>query len=168
MNALKNLIYIELYKLFSSTRTYVTFIIAIALMGMFMEGERIFQFLLESISEYFIVDGEILNGYLVTYLALNTLWVHIPVLIVIIAASIFAVEFETGTIRLLLTQPISRGHLLRAKVVAMVVYNFVFMLLTVLAALLPACLLFGTGDLVVFLDGVQFIQEATFLKRSFV
>lgn len=167
---LRNLIYIELYKLFSSIRTYVTFFIAMALMliinlGMLMEGEKIFDFLLESISEYFIVDGEILNGYLVTYLAMNTLWVHIPVLIVIIAASIFAVEFETGTIRLLLTQPISRGRLLQAKVMAMVVYNFVFMLLTVLAALIPAYLLFGTGDLVVFLDGVQFIQEATFLKR---
>ncbi len=166
----KNLIYIELYKLFSSTRTYVTFAIAIALMliinlGMYMEGQKIFDFLLESISEYFIVSGEILNGYLVTYLALNTLWVHIPVLIVIIAASIFAVDFEIGTIRLLLTQPISRGRLLWAKGIALVVYNFVFMLLTVLAALLPAVLLFGTGDVVVFLDGIQFIQESTFLSR---
>jgi ABC-2 type transport system permease protein len=130
-----------------------------------MEGERIFEFLLESISEYFVVSGEILNGYLVTYLALNTLWVHIPVLIVIVAASIFAIEFELGTIRLLLTQPISRGQLLASKWIAMVVYNFVFMLLTVLSALLPAYILFGTGDLVVFIDGIQFIQEATFIKR---
>ena len=167
---MRNLIYIELYKLFSSSRTYVTFGIAVALMliinlGMYMEGERIFDFLLESISEYFVVNGEILNGYLVTYLALNTLWVHIPVLIVIVAASIFAIEFELGTIRLLLTQPISRGKLLASKWISMVVYNFVFMLLTVLSALLPAYFLFGTGDLVVFIDGIQFIQEATFLKR---
>ena len=148
----------------------MTFAIAIALMliinlGMLMEGEKIFEFLLESVSEYFIVHGEVLNGYLVTYLALNTLWVHIPVLIVIIAASIFAVEFEIGTIRLLLTQPISRGQLLLAKMTALIVYNCVFMLITVLSALLPAWILFGTGDLVVFLDGIQFIQEATFLDR---
>ena len=167
---MKNLIYIELYKLFGSSRTYVTFGIAIALMliinlGMYMEGQKIFDFLLESVSEYFYVEGKVMNGYLITYLALNTLWVHIPVLIVIIAASIFAGEFELGTIRLLLTQPIGRGQLLTAKFVAMVAYNLVFMLLTVLAAILPACLLFGTGDLVVFLDGIQFIQEATFLKR---
>jgi ABC-2 type transport system permease protein len=167
---LKNLIYIELYKLFGSGRTYVTFGIAIALMliinlGMYMEGQKIFDFLLESVSEYFYVEGKVMNGYLITYLALNTLWVHIPVLIVIIAASIFAGEFELGTIRLLLTQPIGRGQLLTAKFVAMVVYNLVFMVLTVIAAILPACLLFGTGDLVVFLDGIQFIQEATFLKR---
>lgn len=167
---MKNLIYIELYKLFGSSRTYVTFGIAIALMliinlGMYMEGQKIFDFLLESVSEYFYVEGKVMNGYLITYLALNTLWVHIPVLIVIIAASIFAGEFELGTIRLLLTQPIGRGQLLAAKFVAMVAYNLVFMVLTVLAAILPACLLFGTGDLVVFLDGIQFIQEATFLKR---
>ena len=164
------MIYIELYKLFGSSRTYVTFGIAIALMliinlGMYMEGQKIFDFLLESVSEYFYVEGKVMNGYLITYLALNTLWVHIPVLIVIIAASIFAGEFELGTIRLLLTQPIGRGQLLAAKFVAMVAYNLVFMVLTVLAAILPACLLFGTGDLVVFLDGIQFIQEATFLKR---
>jgi ABC-2 type transport system permease protein len=148
----------------------VTFGIAVALMliinlGMYMEGQKIFDFLLESVSEYFYVEGEVMNGYLITYLALNTLWIHIPVLIVIIAASIFAGEFEIGTIRLLLTQPIGRGQLLGAKFVAMVVYNLVFMLLTVIAALLPAYLLFGTGDLVVFLDGIQFIQESTFLNR---
>lgn len=167
---MNNLIYIELYKLFVSTRTYVTFGIAVALMliinlGMYMEGEKIFDFLLEAVSEYFYVEGEVMNGYLITYLALNTLWIHIPVLIVIIAASIFAGEFEQGTIRLLLTQPIGRGQLLGAKFIAMIVYNLVFMLLTVMAALLPACLLFGTGDLVVFLDGIQFIQEATFPRR---
>ena len=167
---MNNLIYIELYKLFVSTRTYVTFGIAVALMliinlGMYMEGEKIFDFLLEAVSEYFYVEGEVMNGYLITYLALNTLWIHIPVLIVIIAASIFAGEFEQGTIRLLLTQPIGRGQLLGAKFIAMIVYNLVFMLLTVMAALLPACLLFGTGDLVVFIDGIQFIQEATFPRR---
>lgn len=164
------MIYIELYKLFGSTRTYVTFGIAIALMliinlGMYMEGQKIFDFLLESVSEYFYVEGKVMNGYLITYLALNTLWVHIPVLIVIIAASIFAGEFELGTIRLLLTQPIGRGQLLVAKFMAMVAYNLVFMMLTVIAALLPAILLFGRGDLVVFLDGIQFIQEATFPQR---
>lgn len=167
---MRNLIQIELYKLFGSARTYVTFGIGIVLMliinlGMYMEGDRIFEFLLDSINEYFYIEGEVLNGYLITYLALNTLWVHIPVLIVIVAASIFAGEFELGTIRLLLTQPIKRGHLLGAKIFVMMVYNLVFMLLTVVSALLPAYFLFGTGDLVVFLDGIQFIQESTFLCR---
>lgn len=130
-----------------------------------MEGETIFDFLLEAISDYFYIHGNILNGYLITYLALNTLWVHIPVLIVIIAASIFAGEFELGTIRLLLTQPIKRGELLFAKFTAMVVYNMVFMILTVAMAIVPGYLIFGSGDLVVFLDGIQFIQEASFGMR---
>ena len=164
------LVHIELYKLFSSARTYMTLAIGVFLMliinlGLYTDGEKIFDFLLESINEYFLVQGKVVNGYLITYLALNTLWVHIPILIVIVAAHIFSSEFEMGTIRLLLTQPISRRHLFFAKLIAMIVFNTCFMLLVSLAAFIPALLLFGKGDVIVFIDGIQFVQEATFMGR---
>jgi len=164
------LVHIELYKLFSSGRTYMTLSIGVFLMliinlGLYTDGEKIFDFLLESINEYFLVQGKVVNGYLITYLALNTLWVHIPILIVIVAAHIFSSEFEMGTIRLLLTQPISRRHLFFAKLITMIVFNACFMLLVSLAALIPALLLFGKGDIIVFIDGIQFVQEATFMGR---
>ena len=167
---MKNLIYIELYKLFGSLRTYVVLGLSVVLMliihlGFYQEGERIFDFLLDSISAYFILDGRILNGYLVTYLAMNTLWVHLPILIIIVSAYIFAGDFELGTIRLLLTQPVSRGSVFLAKLVSMVVFNLVFMAITLGAALLPAYVLFGTGDLVVFIDGIQFLQEESIPVR---
>lgn len=166
------LVYIELYKLFSSGRTYITLAIATLLMliinlGLYTDGQKIFDFLLESINEYFYVQGNVVNGYLITYLALNTLWVHIPILIVIVTAHIFSSEFEMGTIRLLLTQPISRRHLFFAKLTALVIFNCCFMILVSMAALLPALLLFGKGDVIVFIDGIQFIQEATFTGRLF-
>jgi len=169
---LTNLIYIELYKLFSSARTYITLAIGALLMliinlGLFTDGQEIFDFLLESINEYFLVQGEVINGYLITYLALNTLWVHIPILIVIVSAHIFASEFEMGTIRLLLTQPISRRKLFLAKLVSLVVFNCCFMLMVALFALVPALLLFGKGDVIVFIDGIQFVQESTFMGRLF-
>ena len=167
---MRHLIYIELYKLFGSLRTYVVLGLSVVLMliihlGFYQEGEQIFDFLLDSINEYFILDGNILNGYLVTYLAMNTLWVHLPILIIIVSAYIFAGDFEMGTIRLLLTQPVSRGAVFTAKLVSMVVFNLVFMAITLGAALLPALILFGTGDLVVFMDGVQFLQEASIPGR---
>ncbi len=165
-----DLIHIELYKLFRSYRTYITFAIAILLMlvinlGLYSDGDRLFDFFMESVSEYFYLDGKVLNGYLITYLSLNTLWVHIPVLIVIIAAHLFSSEFELGTIRLLLTQPISRTSLFMAKLFAMVVFNVCFMMLVVFAALLPALLLFGKGDVVIFIDGIQVLEEGSFITR---
>lgn len=167
-----NLIRIELFKLFTSSRTYLTFGIAIVLMlvinlGLYSDGEELFDYLLETINEYFYLEGNLVNGYLISYLALNTLWVHLPVLIVIVSAHIFAGEFEYGTIRLLLTQTPGRTQCLIAKFMAMIVYTVCFMLVVALSAILPSVLIFGTGDVVVFMDGVQFIQEPSFMARFF-
>ena len=166
------LVHIELVKLFSSGRTYITFAIAILLMlvinlGLYSDGEELFGFFLQTINDYFYIEGNVVNGYLIAYLALNTLWVHIPVLIIIVTAHIFSGEFEYGTIRLLLTQPIKRSDLLIAKIISMIIYNLSFMLVIALSSLIPSVILFGTGDVVVFIDGIQFIQEATFLSRFF-
>lgn len=162
---MKQLIYIELYKLARSPRTYLSFAIGAVLMliihiGLYTEGEAIFAYLLESIDEYFQVEGKILNGFLVSYLAMNSLWIHIPILIVIVSAQIVAGEFELGSIRLMLTQPISRKELFVAKVFATAIYTFCFMLVISFFAMVPALLVFGSGDLVVFLDGIQFINES--------
>ena len=161
-----------MYKLFSSPRTYLAFGIAIVLMlivnlGLYSDGEELFDYLLQAINEYFYVEGNVVNGYLISYLALNMLWVHIPVLIIIVTAHIFSSEFEMGTIRLMLTQPISRGQFLLAKIITMIIYIISFMSIIGLSAIIPSVLIFGMGDVVVFIDGIQFIQEATYLWRFF-
>jgi len=134
-------------------------------LGLYSDGAEIFSYLLQPLNDNFYVEGEIVNGYLIAYLALNTLWVHIPVLIIIVTTHIFSGEFEMGTIRILLTQPISRKNLLTAKIISMIIYTICFMLVVVFFALVPSMIFFGTGDVLVFIDGIQFIQEATFLSR---
>lgn len=167
---MKNLVYIEIYKLFKSSRTNMTFAIAIMLMliinlGLYQDGEDLLRFFLQSLDPYFFIEGKILNGFLIAYLSLNTLWVHIPILIIIVTAHIFSSEFEYGTIKILLTQPISRNQLLGSKTITMVIYIIAFMSVVGVFALFPAIIIFGKGDTIVFIDGVQFIQESTFLKR---
>lgn len=164
------LVQIELIKLFRSTRTYLTFGITLVLMliidlGLYSDGDELFNYLLQSINDYFYLEGNLVNGYLISYLALNTLWVHIPTLIVIVTAHIFSSEFEHGTIRLLLTQSASRGECLMAKFICMILYVICFMLVVALSALIPSVMIFGTGDVPVFIDGIQFIQESSFLSR---
>ena len=39
------------------------------------------------------------------------------------------------------------------------------MTVVAIAAVLPSVLIFGTGDVVVFMDGIQFIQEPSFVRR---
>ena len=164
------LISTELYKLLMSPRTYITIGIAVVLMliinlGLYMEGEAILAFLLQPLKDYFLVEGNILNGYLIAYFSLNTLWVHIPVLIIIVTTYLFSGEFEEGTIKLLLSQPISRTQLIAAKIVAMVFYNFLFIGVLAVFALVPAVIIFGTGDNMVLIIGVQFLLEDSFYWR---
>ncbi|MDT0553537.1 ABC transporter permease [Urechidicola vernalis] len=164
------LVQIELIKLFRSKRTYLTFGITLVLMliidlGLYSDGDELFNYLLQSINDYFYLEGNLVNGYLISYLALNTLWVHIPTLIVIVTAHIFSSEFEQGTIRLLLTQSASRGECLMAKFICMILYVICFMIVVALSALIPSVMIFGTGDVPVFIDGIQFIQESSFLSR---
>jgi len=166
------LIEIEVFKLFYSKRTYIVFGIAMILMliiniGLYTDGEDFFNFLLRSISDYFYIEGKVINGYLIAYLALNSLWVHIPILIIIVTAHIFSSEFEYGTIRVLLTQPISRIQLLTSKIISMIIFIICFMLVVSIFALVPAVMLFDKGDVIVFIEGLQFIQEDGFLKRFF-
>jgi len=163
---------IELFKLFKSGRTYLTFAIAAGLMlvidlGIYSDGKALFDYLLQAVNDYFYLEGNLVNGYLISYLALNTLWVHLPVLIIIVTAHIFAGEFEFGTIRLLLTQTPGRMKCFTAKFLAMLIYILCFMLVVAFTALVPSVLIFGTGDVVVFIDGIQFIQENFFLIRFF-
>ncbi|WP_115461077.1 ABC transporter permease [Winogradskyella aurantiaca] len=167
---MKALVKTEFFKLFTSLRTYLTFAIAIVLMviinfGLYIEGESILAFLLQPLKEYFLVQGNILNGYLIAYFSLNTLWVHIPVLIIIVTAYIYSGEFENGTIKLLLSQPISRGRIMWAKFMTMVSYNLLFMVVLALFALIPAVMIFGRGDIMVLNNGVQFLLESSFFWR---
>lgn len=160
----------EFYKVFTSLRTYLTFGIAIILMaiinfGLYVEGEAILAFLLQPLKEYFLVEGNILNGYLIAYFSLNTLWVHIPVLVIIVSAYMFSGEFEEGTIKLILSQPISRSRLMLSKIVVMIAYNLSFILVLALFALVPAVIIFGTGDIMVLNGGVQFLLESSFFWR---
>lgn len=170
---MKRLLQIELYKLFRSNRTYLTFGIAIIIMliinlGLFTDGKELFAFLLQSINEYFFLEGNVINGYLIAYLALNTLWVHIPILIIIVTSYIVSSEFEYGTIRMLLTQPVSRSQVLLAKVIATKIFVICFMIIIAVFALVPSILIFETGDVIVFIDGIQFLEETSFLWRFFM
>ncbi|MBN1337884.1 MAG: ABC transporter permease [Bacteroidales bacterium] len=165
-----DLIKIELYKIFTRKRTYIGFaaIIIIVLLVHFSflwEGETIHQFVLGDLTKSFYMHGNLLNGYLISYITLNFLWVHIPVLVVIVTGDLFAGEAGGGTFRLMLTRPVTRMQIVFVKFFAGTVYTFLLMLLYALLSLGLGIFLFGTGDLVVILDSVSIIPENQLFTR---
>lgn len=155
---------IELYKIFTRKRSYIAFIavvliILIAQAAMLWEGESMYAFLTKNLSDAFYMQGKLVNGYLMTYLVLNFLWVHIPLLIVIVTGDLFSGEAHGGTFRLILTRPVSRGSLVSAKFIAGMVYTFVLMLLFALSSLGLGLALFGRGDLIVIFDSITILPQ---------
>ncbi len=167
-----NLLRIELYKIFRKPRTYIAFgaiavMIILIQFAIKVQGEELIKFFLGSQDATFEYDsGKILNGYFVCFFILNTLLIHVPLLVALIAGDLVAGEANMGTLRLLVTKPISRGTLMLSKFTASLVYVMLLLLWMAVLALLGSILLFGTNDLVVIKEtGFQIIQSSDVLWR---
>jgi ABC-2 type transport system permease protein len=148
------LIRIELYKIFKKWRTYIGFL-AIAVLvpviqiAMLIEGEKSLNFMTRNLQQSFIFVGNLLNGYLVTYLILGSLYIHIPFLIALVAGDLLAGEATSGTYRILITRPISRLNLVTSKFLAGLLYTYSLIFWLALISLGLGILIFGTGELIV-------------------
>jgi len=166
------LLHFELVKMLHRPRTFLSIglvivLVALIFWGLKSEGEAALQYILKALDNNFIVNGNILNGYLVTFIILNTLWIHIPVLIVIVTGDLFSSELEGGTIRILLTRPINRYKLVIAKHLSALIFIVIFLVFWMLITLWPSIILFGKGDLVVIFNGLHILEEKDLLWRFF-
>jgi ABC-2 type transport system permease protein len=148
------LLQIELFKIFKRPRTYIAFIAIAAIvvliqLAMYLDGKTYVGFMLQSI-ERFNVEGKMLNGYFVCYFILQTLLIHVPLLIALVGGDMIAGEANMGTLRLLISKPISRSALLISKFLAASIYTLLLLIWMAILSLLVSLLIFGSGDLVVF------------------
>ncbi|MBI2283444.1 MAG: ABC transporter permease [Bacteroidetes bacterium] len=146
------LIQIELFKIFRRPRTYIAFAAITALIGIIqfglkLDGESYVEFMMRDINSSITVEGKILNGYQVCYIVLQVLLVHVPLLIALVAADMVSGEANMGTLRLMLTKPISRTRFLLAKFMATVAYTLLLLVWLAVMALFVNMLIFGTDDL---------------------
>ena len=152
------LLRIELFKIFKRPRTYIAFaaisaIVLLIQMAFFVDGKSYVDFMLATISESFLVNGNVLNGYLVCYYILQTLLIHVPLLIALVGGDMIAGEANMGTLRLLASKPISRSNLVLSKFLASTIYTLMLLVWMAFLSLLLSMLLFGVDDLMVFHGG---------------
>lgn len=146
------LLQIELYKIFRRPRTYIAFVaitslITIVQLGLKVDGKAYAEFILADLSNTLQIDGKIMNGYFVCYVLLQLLLVHVPLLIALIAADMISGEANMGTLRLLLTKPISRTQFILAKFMASAIYTLLLLIWLAILALFLSMYLFGTDDM---------------------
>lgn len=148
------LLQIELYKIFKRPRTYIAFVaitslIAIVQLGLKADGKEYMDFVLADLKNSLSIEGNALNGYFVCYVLLQLLLVHVPLLIALIAADMISGEANAGTLRFLLTKPISRTEFILAKFMAATVYTLMLLVWLAILALFVSMLIFGTDDMII-------------------
>jgi len=94
-----------------------------------------------------------LNWYFIFFVILQTLLVHVPLLISLVAGDMIAGEANMGTLRLLVSKPVSRTNIILAKFLSTCVYTILLLTFMAILGLLGSILLFGTSDLLVIKTG---------------
>ena len=149
---MRTLINIELYKIFKRPRTYIAFAAITALIvmiqfGLKVDGKTYVDFMLNDLGSTLEIDGNIMNGYLVCYVMLQLLLVHVPLLIALIAADMISGEANMGTLRVLLSKPYSRTQFMLAKFIASTIYTLLLFVWLAFLALFVSMWIFGTDDM---------------------
>jgi ABC-2 type transport system permease protein len=158
--------YNEFLKIAAKPRSYIgvgaiTLIVGLILFALKIDGHNFISFATRPFEQSLSFEGNILNGNLVAFIILQMLIIHVPLLIALVTGDLISGESAMGTIRLLLTKPISRTSILFSKYLAGCIYTFFLLLWMGFIALVIGKLLFGTGDLVVLNnDGLIILQNA--------
>lgn len=146
------LISVELYKIYKRPRTYIAFgaiaaLIVVIQLGLKIDGDSYAGFLMKDINDTLSIEGNILNGYLICYILLQLLLVHVPLLVALIAADMISGEANLGTLRLIFTTPYSRTQWVMAKFIAASTYTILLLIWLAFLALFVSIWVFGTDDL---------------------
>jgi ABC-2 type transport system permease protein len=151
-----SLLQIELYKISKRARTYIAFIAIAAIVFIFQfafkaDGESYMNLMLQGAGDTFELDrSKAINGYFMCYIILNTLLIQIPILIALVAGDAISGEANMGTLRLLLTKPVSRTKIIGVKFIASVIFTIALLVFMAIMALFISMLIFGVDDMLIF------------------
>ena len=162
------LFWFETYKTFSRWRTYIGFgaialIVVLTEVVMKVSAREILQRMMRSLERDFLIFGNVLNVWFITAFIMNSLHIHIPFLITLVAGDMVSGEATSGTVRLLLIRPPSRGKIITAKYLSTLFYTAGLVFFLGMVCVSVGWVLFGSGDLIVNFHGqfrIVFIPES--------
>jgi ABC-2 type transport system permease protein len=151
-----NLLQIELFKISKRPRTYIAFAAITAIVFIFQfafkaDGQSYMDLMLQSVKDSFELEKtKAINGYFMCYIILNTLLIQVPILVALIAADSISGEANMGTLRLLISKPISRTELILVKFAAATIFTIFLLIWMAITALVISLLVFGADDMLIF------------------
>jgi ABC-2 type transport system permease protein len=167
---LKALIYAEFLKLRKQGRVYyalaaLLLIELVILSSAYFQGDSIIALLLTNLRQSFSFEGSLLNGNLVLYIILNTLWFNLPLINLIVVTGLLTSEYKDRTVQTNFLQPISKWKFILSKYIIAVLFTVLVVAFLGFSAGALSYSLFGKGDLIVYLENLNFFASDEAGKR---
>lgn len=160
----------EIFKLFKQSKTYYALgalfsIELLILFSAYYQGTTIIDLLLENLKQKFYFEGTLLNGNLLIYLILNTLWFHLPLILMIVVSGTLTSEYKDRTLQTIMLQPVSKWKYILSKYLVAIAFTLLVVGLLAISSFGLSYAFFGKGDLVVYLNGLNFFDATDAINR---
>lgn len=160
----------ELYLIFRQKRTYyglaaILIIELFIVVGAWFQGSEIIGILLDNLTKNFFIEGNLVNGNLVMYIVLNALWFNLPLIIMIIVSGFLTNEYKDRTIQTVMLQSVKKLDYIAAKYMSAIAFTLFVLIFLFITASALAYGLFGNGDLITYLNSLNFIESNEALGR---
>ncbi len=149
---------LEIYKMFTRPFVLIALTVVFILTLLFgfafaFEGDEFYHSLIGTFGNGVDFEGSLVNGNLFAYQFLQSAWYFIPLLVVFVTGGMIAEEKTSGTLKMVLSRPVSRTGFLSAKFMAAVVFILMLLALMALLTLGGGLAIFGNGELLAFDSG---------------
>jgi len=160
----------ELLKLVKQSKTYyalgaILVIELLILITAYFQGSTILDLLLDNLKQSFYFEGTLLNGNLIMYIVLNALWFNVPLILMIVTSGIVTDEYKDGTIQTVMLQAVKKWKFILAKYIIAVLFTILVISFMMATTFMLAYSIFGSGDLVVYLNTLNFFESADAFHR---
>lgn len=167
---MKQLLYAELVKIVKQSKTYyalgaIAVIELLIFITAYYQGSTILDLLLNSLRQNFYFEGTLLNGNLILYIVLNSLWFNVPLILMIVTSGLLTDEHKDGTLQTVMLQAVKKWKFILAKYIVAALFTLLVIAFMMLSTFALAYTIFGTGDLVVYIGTLNFFEAKEAFNR---
>lgn len=160
----------ELLKLVKQSKTYyalgsIMVIETLILITAYFQGSTILDLLLDNLKQSFYFEGSLLNGNLIMYIVLNSLWFNVPLILMIVTSGIVTDEYKDGTMQTVMLQAVDKWKFILSKYIIAVLFTLLVIAFMMLSTFILSYSIFGSGDLVVYLNTLNFFEAKDAFHR---
>jgi len=167
---MKSLLLAEIMKIAKQSKTYyalgaIFLIELLILITAYYQGSTILDLLLDNLKQSFYFEGTLLNGNLIMYIVLNSLWFNVPLILMIVTSGILTDEYKDGTLQTVMLQAVKKWKFMLAKYIIAVCFTLFVIVFMMISTCVLAYSIFGKGDLVVYLNTLNFFESYDAFRR---